>query len=285
MVARKTGSGLRPYVWSIALHGLIAAIAVGAWQFTRSPAPPQTLAIEATVVDAKNLPAAPQTRERPAKPEPAPPPQAPAPEPKVDRAAEEAERQEREAELVAERERQERQERERQEQELQRVEQQRLAAEEAAKKAAEEKRIADEQAAAKKAADAKRAAEEKRAADEARVRSQREAELRRSLEAEERASAMRTSGVANQWYAQIKARIERAWIRPPSARAGVSCDVSVTQVPGGEVVSVRVDSCTGGDDALRASVEAAVYRASPLPPPPDPSLFERNLQLVFRPND
>jgi colicin import membrane protein len=152
VVARKTGSGLRPYVWSIALHGLIAAIAVGAWQFTRSPAPPQTLAIEATVVDAKNLPAAPQTRERPAKPEPAPPPQAPAPEPEVDRAAEEAERQEREAKLVAERERQERQERERQEQERQRVEQQRLAAEEAAKKAAEEKRIADEQAAAKKAA-------------------------------------------------------------------------------------------------------------------------------------
>jgi len=34
---------------------------------------------------------------------------------------------------------------------------------------------------------------------------------------------------------------------------------------------------------LRESVEAAVYRASPLPPPPDPRLFERNLLLTFEP--
>jgi len=28
-----------------------------------------------------------------------------------------------------------------------------------------------------------------------------------------------------------------------------------------------------------------VYRASPLPPPPEPEFFERNLELRFRPND
>jgi colicin import membrane protein len=46
---------------------------------------------------------------------------------------------------------------------------------------------------------------------------------------------------------------------------------------------VRVDSCSINDAALRESVEAAVLRASPLPPPPNPALFERNLELTFAP--
>ena len=167
-----------------------------------------------------------------------------------------------------------------------------------AKRAAEVKRQAEakRQADAKQAADDKRRAEEQRLAAEklvrdkaaaaaARQQDEREAELRRRLAAEERGAAIRSGPAADLWKAQIRARIERAWIRPPSARLGVECDVSVTQVPGGEVTSVRVESCTGGDDALRSSVETAVYRASPLPLPPDPSLFERNLRLTFRPND
>ena len=94
---------------------------------------------------------------------------------------------------------------------------------------------------------------------------------------------MRNRDEAARWYASIVAKIERAWIRPPSARPGISCTVSVTQVPGGVVSTVRVESCNGGDAALRESVERAVYNASPLPSPPDPALFERNLELTFAP--
>jgi colicin import membrane protein len=36
---------------------------------------------------------------------------------------------------------------------------------------------------------------------------------------------------------------------------------------------------------VRQSIEAAVLRASPLPVPPDPSLFERNIEVRFKPND
>jgi len=61
--------------------------------------------------------------------------------------------------------------------------------------------------------------------------------------------------------------------------------VTVTQVPGGEVTGVRVDSCSGGDDAFRESVETAVYRASPLPTPPAGVPFERVLELTFAPNE
>ena len=60
--------------------------------------------------------------------------------------------------------------------------------------------------------------------------------------------------------------------------------VHVTQVPGGEVVGVRVGECNG-DDSVKASIEAAVLKASPLPEPPDPSLFERNLRLEFKPDE
>jgi colicin import membrane protein len=57
----------------------------------------------------------------------------------------------------------------------------------------------------------------------------------------------------------------------------------VTQAPGGAVIQVGFGECNG-DQAVRESIEAAVYRASPLPPPPDPSLFDRNLKINFKPD-
>jgi colicin import membrane protein len=60
--------------------------------------------------------------------------------------------------------------------------------------------------------------------------------------------------------------------------------VNVTQTPTGTVLSVKVGKCNG-DDAVRQSIEAAVLRASPLPPAPDPRVFERNVTLLFRPKE
>jgi hypothetical protein len=36
---------------------------------------------------------------------------------------------------------------------------------------------------------------------------------------------------------------------------------------------------------VRQSIEAAAYRASPLPPPPDPALFDRDVVVTFTPHD
>jgi hypothetical protein len=36
---------------------------------------------------------------------------------------------------------------------------------------------------------------------------------------------------------------------------------------------------------VKQSIVDAAYRASPLPAPPDPNLFERNLEVNFRPTD
>jgi colicin import membrane protein len=88
----------------------------------------------------------------------------------------------------------------------------------------------------------------------------------------------------DRYVASLRNRIQSAWIKPPSARVGVDCIVEVTQVPGGEVTSARVTQCNG-DAAVRQSIENAVYRASPLPDPPDPALFQRNFAFRFKPDE
>jgi outer membrane biosynthesis protein TonB len=113
---------------------------------------------------------------------------------------------------------------------------------------------------------------------------ERERALRASLAAEERTNTLRNSEAAFAWRDAIAAHIMRNWRQPDSARAGLRCVVLVDQVPGGEVVSARIAECNG-DDAVRQSIEAAVFRAAPLPQPPDAALFERRLELVFVPKD
>jgi colicin import membrane protein len=287
----------RAVALSILLHtGIVAAAVYGWFSWKHRPPPPTTLAIAATVVDEralKDLPPAPSPA-----PEPTPPAPAPEPEPeeqgppKPDPA--EIERKKEEERLAQEKLEQEKKEQERievEKKEAEKKEQDRLDAErkeserQAAAKAAAEKAAAEKAAAEKKAAEKKKAEEAaaaKKAAEE-KARQASEAELRRRLEAEERGNALRNSDEAARWHAAIVAKIQRAWIKPPSARPGVTCIVTVSQVPGGEVTAVRVTSCSIDDAALRLSVENAVYSASPLPPPPDPALFERNLELTFAP--
>ncbi len=148
-----------------------------------------------------------------------------------------------------------------------------------AKRAEDAKRVDD----AKRAADAKLAEDAKHATD-LKAKAQREAELRRQLAEEEHASAVEASPARAQYIARLASRIQNAWIKPPSARSGLDCVVNITQVAGGEVTSAKVSQCNG-DAAARQSIENAVYRASPLPAPPDPALFERNLVIHFHPED
>jgi colicin import membrane protein len=155
----------------------------------------------------------------------------------------------------------------------------------AAKRSADLKEAfaAKQAVAAKQALEAKQAADAKRAAD-AKARADREAELRRQMEEEEHASEVEAGPLGDRYRASLQNRITHAWIKPPSARPGIDCRVEVTQVPGGEVTNARVTQCNG-DAAVRQSIENAVYRASPLPDPPDPSLFHRVFVLEFKPND
>jgi colicin import membrane protein len=121
------------------------------------------------------------------------------------------------------------------------------------------------------------------AVPDAAAREAAERELQAALDEEARIMALRASGAAAQWGAAIRGRVQRAWIRPDTARSGIDCTVAVTQAPGGTVLAVAVRACNG-DEAVRQSIEDAVRRASPLPAPSDPALFEREIILRFRPD-
>ena len=136
--------------------------------------------------------------------------------------------------------------------------------------------------------------ERKRLQDVARQRAENERKRREAEEAEKqrlrdremreeqaRIDAMNSGALAQYVYA-IQQRIQRNWVEPPSARAGLECVVNVRQLPGGEVVGATIGQCNG-DDAVKRSIEAAVFKASPLPEPQDPTLFERNLRITFKP--
>jgi len=309
--------GWGPSASSFALHAvLIGLLAVGWWRFTPPRPPAQTLAIEATVLT--ELPAQPAAAQPAAAPEPSPAPPDPAAEAAAARAAEQAaqeaaqataEREQALAHQQAEQREQEAQrareaEQRRAEQESRNADTQRkLEAQKEAQRAAEAQKKAEAAAkaeaqkkadAAAKAEAAARAEAQKKAEAAARAEAQQKAErdaqareqadLRARLAAEERVNAARSGAQAQQYAALIRARVERAWIRPPSAQAGLDCEVHVTQVTGGTVTGVQIARCNG-DAAVRESIEAAVYRASPLPVPENPDLFERNLVFNFRPNE
>ncbi len=98
---------------------------------------------------------------------------------------------------------------------------------------------------------------------------------------EARLEAMHSGALARYVYA-IQQEIQRNWVQPPSAIPGLDCVVNVRQLPGGEVVGASIGTCNG-DDAVKRSIEAAVFKASPLPEPEDPNSFDRNLRITFKP--
>lgn len=280
--------GWGSYASSVLVHGLlIALLAFGWWRYTPPPAPAQILAIEATVVT--DLPAAPAPSPAPA-PEPAPAPDDTAAR---EAAAAEAAEQAREREQAEQRAREAEQ---RQAEEAARVAeaQRKVEAQKEAQKAVDAKRKADAanaeaqaKAAAERKAEADRLAKQKAEDDKRRqadAQAREQADLRARMAAEERLNAARSGPQALQYAALIRAAVERNWNRPPSARAGLDCEVHVTQVPGGTVTAVQVTRCNG-DAAVRESIENAVRRASPLPMPENADLFERNLVFNFKPND
>lgn len=281
---------LRPLAGSAALHvALLGVLALAALRWSTSQ-PPVELAIEGYFVDGpvatRRLPdpratPAPTTPE-PTTPEPEaapalaelPPPPKPVAEPPQERKVEDVAMAERTAEAA--RERKQVEERAVAEREAQQAKEQ-AAAQQRQAEAAERKRATE--------AELKRNADEQAQAErDTKLKSEREAALQRALAEEEEGAAVARSGVVDEYRALLVQAIERKWMRPPSARAGLQCTLYVTQAPGGTVVEVKLGACNG-DPAVRESITTAVYRASPLPAPRDPRAFERRLEIVFKPTE
>jgi colicin import membrane protein len=160
-----------------------------------------------------------------------------------------------------------------------------LEAKQKAEQAAKQKAAAEAKKKAEAEAKKKAEAEARRKAEEAQRREAEKA-LQSQLAAEQAGiEAARVQGVVAEYIGYIQERIQRSWLRPPGSPAGLSCVVQVSLIPGGEVARVQIVR-SSGDPVFDRSVESAVYKASPLPLPPDAALFKhfRDLRLIFKPN-
>ena len=101
---------------------------------------------------------------------------------------------------------------------------------------------------------------------------------------QQREQQARDQGVVAEYVSYIQEKVRRNWLRPAGSSNDFSCIVQVALIPGGDVASARVvKSC--GDAVLDRSVESAVFKAAPLPVPPDQAMFHyfRELNFDFRP--
>jgi hypothetical protein len=84
------------------------------------------------------------------------------------------------------------------------------------------------------------------------------------------------------YLGQMQARIERAWMRPRSEIGApqFSCRTRIQQDRRGAVVEVTLDHCNG-TERWQQSLVSAIRTASPLPAPPDASVYADILWLSF----
>jgi hypothetical protein len=89
--------------------------------------------------------------------------------------------------------------------------------------------------------------------------------------------------LAGIYEGQIRARIERAWLRPREAigEPQFNCRVSVRQHEDGSIEEIELEHCNGSW-RWQMSLANAVFAAAPLPAPPDPNVFVDAFSIAFR---
>lgn len=93
-----------------------------------------------------------------------------------------------------------------------------------------------------------------------------------------------TSKAKATWIGAIVGKIKPNVVAQPNIPSNPEAIFDVTLLPTGEVLAVRLRKSSGYksyDEAL----ERAILKSSPLPKPDRPELFERSLELKFRPLD
>ena len=167
--------------------------------------------------------------------------------------------------------------------------------EEERKKVEEQKRIEEERRKAEAERKRQEAEAQKRREEEERRRKAAEEALKQQLAAEEQAreqariESERAARGAREWEKYqplIRQSVSRNWNRPPGAPEGLRATLRIRMVPGGEVLEATVIH-SSGNPLFDRSVEVAVRRASPLPVPSDPAMFQyfREINFDFKPDE
>lgn len=158
------------------------------------------------------------------------------------------------------------------------------AAEAEKKRKAELKRREDEARKKRLAAEKQRKLEQQKEQQEAERQAESERIAAMIAEEETAMAAARVSSLKGQYMGAIKQRVQSRWLQPPDGASG-ECRVEVIQAPTGGVLDVRVQTSATCNEAMKESVEKAVWRSDPLPRAPDPRVFERQIIFTFDPRE
>ena len=113
------------------------------------------------------------------------------------------------------------------------------------------------------------------------AQARRETEMKAAAEAEQRTAASRR-GLAD-WVSKITGKIRGNMVLPQGIQGNPQAEFSLTLLPSGEVMQpVRLKK-SSGNPALDAAIERAILKSSPLPKPDDPAVFQRMLEIKYKP--
>lgn len=97
------------------------------------------------------------------------------------------------------------------------------------------------------------------------------------------AAAARNKAIAD-YLGRIRGKIRGNIFLPSEIKGNPEAVFDVTQLPSGEIVTVRLKR-SSGHAALDAAIERAILKSNPLPKPEPADVFSRSLELRFRPLD
>lgn len=102
--------------------------------------------------------------------------------------------------------------------------------------------------------------------------------------AQDAANNARVAGEVDKYKALIINAISQQWILPDNANSNLSSQFRIRLAPNGAVLDVTLTR-SSGDPILDRSAQSAIYKASPLPVPQDPTAFNvfRDISLTVRP--
>ena len=149
----------------------------------------------------------------------------------------------------------------------------------------EEKRRLEErkQAEAKERQQKELASMRAQAERETQLRAQAERELQQR-QAQQVAEASARSKAEADWIRRIQAKVRGNVIVPADIAGNPEAIFEVVQLPTGEIIEATLRK-SSGNRAYDDAVQRAIIKSSPLPRPDRPELFQRVLQLKFRPQD
>jgi colicin import membrane protein len=101
-----------------------------------------------------------------------------------------------------------------------------------------------------------------------------------AAESEQRASSNKRGLEA--YATKIRTKVRGNIVLPPNIQGNPEAVFIVDQLPTGEVLTIKLKR-SSGNSGLDQAIERAIRKSSDLPKPDDPALFQRTLEIKYKP--